>query len=471
MDAQAVMVARHDADTFMEYVLRDESTGQAIQQSEVQTQWHKLADEHDRLVIWSHIESGKSSQLTIGRTLHVLGNHPNARVCIVSNTHEQAGKMTRQIAKYIENSEALHTVFPKLLPDRKSPWTGHQLFVQRPNTAKDPSVQALGIHGNITGARIDYLILDDVLDYENTRTQALRDDLWNWFFSTLSGRLTDKARVIVVGTAYHPEDFLHRLAGSAGWKAFRFPALNDDGTPKWPNRWPPSRLQKKREELGPLEFARQMMCVARDDNESRFRKEWIDRCLARGRGKYLCRALQVLPPGVRTYTGVDLAVQRHSAADSTCLFTIAVHPNGDREVLNIESGKWTGPEIVGRLVDNHRRFFSIIRVENNAAQEYILGFARNAGLSSIQAHTTGRNKANPEFGVESIATEMSNGKWIIPSGQGELLPEVASWITEMLYYDPAGHTGDRLMASWFAREAARVGAMRVTREFIDVTSR
>lgn len=471
LDQKMIEVARHDADTFMEYVLRDESTGAAIQQSPVQSDWHKKADQHDRLLIWSHIESGKSSQISVGRTLWTIGREPNARIAIVSNTHEQAGKLVRTIAKYIENSSELRRVFPKLL--KADPWTGHQLFVQRPTTAKDPSVQSTGIHGNITGARIDYLILDDMLDYENTRTAAMRDDLWNWYHATLSGRLTANARVIVIGTAYHPEDFLHRLATTAGWKAFRYPAVMDDGiTPRWPDRWPPSRLARKRQELGPLEYARQMLCVARDDAESRFKKEWIDRCLHRGAGKFMCRALAALPPGIRTYTGVDLAVQRHNASDSTVLFTIAVHPNGDREVLNIESGKWTGPEIVGRMLDNHRRFFSIVRVENNAAQDFILQFARGLSAIPLQAHTTGRNKANPEFGVESIATEMANGKWIIPSGAGsQLAPEVEKWIREMLYYDPMGHTGDRLMASWFAREGARVGSVQVQRVHLDTVSR
>ena len=37
-----------------------------------------------------------------------------------------------------------------------------------------------------------------------------------------------------------------------------------------------------------------------------------------------------------------------------------------------------------------------------------------------------------------------------------VVPE--AWIGEMLRYDPAKHTGDRLMASWIAKEAARVGS-------------
>ena len=48
--------------------------------------------------------------------------------------------------------------------------------------------------------------------------------------------------------------------------------------------------------------------------------------------------------------------------------------------------------------------------------------------------------------------------------------EVLAWIQEMLYYDPEAHTGDRLMASWFAREAAR-GFERGIQRTLDTVSR
>jgi len=48
-------------------------------------------------------------------------------------------------------------------------------------------------------------------------------------------------------------------------------------------------------------------------------------------------------------------------------------------------------------------------------------------------------------------------QWVLPSGAtGEAVPpEARAWIREMLYYSPGAHTGDRLMASWLAREALR----------------
>ena len=68
--------------------------------------------------------------------------------------------------------------------------------------------------------------------------------------------------------------------------------------------------------------------------------------------------------------------------------------------------------------------------------------------------TTGTSKADPVFGVESLAAEMANGKWIIPSKFNRAPNEAEEWIEEMLYYNPLNHTGDRLMAAWFARTIA-----------------
>jgi hypothetical protein len=199
------------------------------------------------------------------------------------------------------------------------------------------------------------------------------------------------------------------------------------------------------------------MCEARDDASARFKREWIEVGLRLGEGTSLASALQVVPQGYRTYTGVDLAVQQKDDNDLTALFDIAVDPYGTRSVLNIESGRWSGPEIVNKINQHHQRYQSIIIVENNAAQDFIVQFARQGSAVPIIPFTTGRNKAHPEFGIEGLATEMSAGKWKIPNRGGVMHPEVQAWVDEMLYYNPSAHTGDRLMASWFAREGCRLG--------------
>lgn len=455
-----VRLARDDAAVFTRLVLKDEQTGARVSSTPMHGEWHDLAGQHDRLVLMSHVEAGKTVQLSVGRVLWELGRDPNTRVVIVSNTAAQAVKITRAIAGYIERSPELREVFPNLKPAANGPWTTTQLTVERKGSPKDPSVQATGVHGSIVGARIDLLILDDLLDYENTRTPAQRDDVWHWIHSTLFGRLTARARVICVGNAYHRDDMLHRFERSPSWVTRRYPVVSDSGVPSWPERWPLERITRKREELGPLEFARQMLCKARDDNEARFQRAWVDLALQRGNGRTLQHALASIPPGCAVYTGVDLAVQQHASADLTAFTTILVHPNGDREIVNIEAARLAGPDIVRKIQELHHRYQGIFLVENNAAQDFILQFLRAGTAVPVRPFTTGRNKVHPEFGVESLAAELAAGKWVIPNRDGRLHPEVDALVNEMLYYDPRAHTGDRLMSMWFAREAARQGAIK-----------
>ena len=93
-------------------------------------------------------------------------------------------------------------------------------------------------------------------------------------------------------------------------------------------------------------------------------------------------------------------------------------------------------------------------VEDNAAQRYIVQLLQGTVVPVIGVRT-GRSKTHPEYGIEGMAVELAAGRWTIPSKSGKAEPEVADWVSEMLFYDPRNHTGDRLMASWFAREGAR----------------
>lgn len=467
-------LARQNANAFMSYVLRDEETGRRVLQSPIHADWHDLIDQHDRVLIWAHIEAGKTSQIALGRVLYELGRNPNLRIAIVSNTDGQAQKVTLTLQKYIEQSAELASVFPKLKRAKGMPWTQHKLFVERTTRARDPSVQTCGVHGNILGSRVDLLILDDLLDYENTLSPTMREDLWNWYHATLEGRLTRHSRVLCIGTAWHREDIMHRFSKNPAWFARRYPVLTQverpDGTvvdaPTWPERWPLERVKAKQEALGPVEYSRQLLCTARSDEDARFKREWIENCMNRGLGRPYTHSLVAVPPGYSVYTGVDLGVRVQHGSDLTAIFTIVVHPNGDREVLECLAGRWAGPEIVERIVDVHHRYHSIVLVESVAAQQFIVDFTKAMSAVPVKSFSTvgsgnvANNVNHHEFGIEGLATEMANGKWIIPSVMAGGRPvgrdeQIEAWVGELLYYMPRAHPGDRLMASWFAQSGAK----------------
>jgi hypothetical protein len=466
---------------FAQYVLRHSKTGARIKLAPIHKAWHQLANDHKRLVIWSHTEAGKTEQMAIARTLWEIGRDPNLSVCILSNTYDQAVKIARPIARYVESSDALHEVFPELTPGDL--WTSSAFNVKRRVNSKDPTIQVKGIHGNILGARIDRLIIDDILDRENTRTVEARNQLWDWLSGVILSRLTANARVIVIGTAWHPgvngvgADALYRFAALPSWEARRYPVLDDDpksptfNQPRWPEVWPVERIEFEKTQRGSLEFARTMMCVAHDDASAVFKKAWVDKALEAGKGREFRYSLPgAAMPGSPTFTGVDLAVQQHSAADLTVLTTIMVHPGGKKEVIWIESGRWAGPDIVERIKDHYRRYNSTIMVENNAAQDYIRQYVAAAGVP-VKGYTTGRNKAHPDFGVNHLATEMETNQWMFPNKDGVPPRELDSLITEMYQYDPKAHTGDRLMSLFFAREAYRLSNIRGEVGYLNLLSR
>lgn len=499
--------AREDPLEFNAFVLRDEETGEPVDNTHTHAMMHACIDESDRTVIVAHIECGKSNAITIGRTLWQLGHNHNLRGAIVSNTEKQASKFLRSIKHYIQHSRELRHTFPDLLPGPT--WQETQIIVRRTIASKDPSIQAIGIHGALLGARLDWVVADDLLDHENTRTKAQRDDVFDWFHATVMGRLTRDAKVIVLGTAWHKKDLLQRLGRRKVWFFKSFPVGKRDAKGRvlsstWPQRWPVSRIVSQQEELGPLEADRQLWTKPLDDGDDRFKTEYLVKCLRQGAGIRLCSSLEDVRALPRISTkdferlpqernddgrfggasklfdpsyevpvlhGVDLAGKRTKRSAHTVIFSIALHPNGRRQLLRIRAGKFDGPTIVEELITTNKLFGGIFMVENNSTQSWILEFTSQEEPVPMVPFTTGKNKADPLFGVESLAAEFNNAGWIIPctlDRHGDpddydayrVDDEVEVWLSQLREYEPTEHTGDYVMASWFARELARRLAKR-----------
>ncbi len=412
--------------------------------------WCTAVEKHDRIVVLAPVEHGKSTLLSIAYPLFVLGQNPDARIALVSQTATQASKFLAAIREYIARNGRLHEVFPNLRPavGTRAKWSDTAILVERPMTSKDPSIVALGVEGPLLGARLDLAILDDVLSFDSTFTDAQRQKTISWFRSTLVGRIVAGGRVIAVGTPWHREDLLHTLEASGEYATIRDPAIKANGEPLWPQQWTIERLAQRRREIGELEFARQLLVQAIADGDSRFRGEWIEHAFSLAKAEGVALVDHYAGP-CRTFTGVDLAVGTTSGHDETAILTIALLADGRRRVLALEAGRWTAPEIMSRIKATHTRYRSRVRVESNAAQDYVRQFLEAEGIP-VEAHTTGRNRNDPAFGIESLAVELEQGLWVVPDA-----PATRTWARELISYSPRGHAGDRVIASWLAREAAR----------------
>jgi len=444
--------ARVDSSAFVDLVF-------GYRSAPFQRRWHEVLTNQRRVVISAPIEHGKTQQITTALPLWWLGNSPGRRGVIVGATASAAQKPFGVIKGLIENPPAtLSRVFPELYPEygSRAKWTDSQIRIAGASaTEKDYSLQAVGIEGDILGARFDFAVLDDILNLENTYTAAQREKVTRWILAVLLGRMLQDSIIVLCGNAWFPDDAMHAMA-EHGFHVIRDEAYEETedgqivpGSILWPEQWPFARLELMRHTLGTVEAWRQLRCKPYAAGEGRFDIRWFDAAFEKGTGLTFVEEYQGPWP---TFMGVDLGVQQKEKHDKTAFWVMAVDPvGGTRIPLNAFEERLTGPGIVDRLKDWHRRYGAVIMVENNAAQDFIRQFALDAGIPT-RPFTTGKQKADPAFGIPSLGVELEQGLWRLPKE-----PAILVWRTQCLAYSPGQHVGDLLMASWFAREAARSG--------------
>jgi hypothetical protein len=492
-------LARREPSEFFNLVIREEHGNRDhIKCAPHQKVIFSFVSFYDRCVV--RLPPGYSKSYTMATmSMWLIGKDPTARGAIISATQEQAIKPVAMVRDYIGQPNEfpeLQLVFPGLKPSKNlhDAWTQTKLVVDRPAGIRDPSLIAIGLNGALPGARLSWILVDDILTEENTRTDEGRKSVKRWFNTTvLSRRDVKNSKVVVTNTAWHPDDLTFALE-KAGWPTLSMTASGDitlinapeydsphirpskkpgevyrltahdhptydekEIVPLWPTRFSKEVLDEFRKSMPSFEYQQLFENKPRSETDSRCKREWIESCKSKARDRGYYTTVLSYNGSNPTFTGVDLGVGMEAKHGRTALFTFEILPDNMRRILNIESGHWQGPEIIQRISSVTSRFNSIARVENNAAQKFILDFAleQNASLL-VESHHTGMNKLNSDYGIECLFVELENGAWLIPNmPNGDMTPEISEFVEACMAYNPKDHTADILMAAWLAREEAR----------------
>lgn len=500
--------AREDIGAFCDFVMRDLRYNKPIRLTPHQRVGLEFMLDHDVSVnIWP-IDHAKTF-VTVALTLFLLGRDPTLRGGIVSATRDQAAKLLAIVRAYIETSPELRLVFPDLRRSSRQldPWTQYAITVDRPPGIKDPSLSAYGMDSEtIIGSRLNWIVIDDLLNLQNTNTKQAREKTSEFIDISVRSRIDpdgDIHKIVLTNTAFHPDDAAHRLAApqpiGAGWPMMRMdiygdifikdgdeqvargafwdspllrPATNDprdpacrlvahdpdpnNEIPLWPERYTLDKIEEIRRGETPVTFNRIRRGITRDDATSFFQQDGFDACMALARAEGIYSFVSRYDGPNLTFTGLDLAISLGEENDDCAFFTFEQRPDGTRVILDIDVGKWPGEMVIRKLFDKVDRYHSVVRVENNGGQDFLRQWALKENRSlPIKAHTTGRQKAHPEHGVLGLSVEIANHAWRIPnSTRGELHPAARRFVDACLYYTPQRHTDDTLMACYFAREQA-----------------
>lgn len=226
----------------------------------------------------------KSSVVTIGFTLQILLNEPNARILIDSETHQKAKAFLSEIKGHLEKNEmyrtyfhAIHGVYPDGVSVKRNKdllWTNAEIVVaSRSRPLKEPSVMVSGIDKSINGMHYDYIICDDLHSEKNvTNIEQIQQVIDHW---KLNYSLLDPGKVmIIIGTRWDYNDLYQEILDKhrEDYNIMIRRAIKDDGTALFPSRLSLEELAKIKQKQGASHFSNQYMNEPISEEDAAFKR-------------------------------------------------------------------------------------------------------------------------------------------------------------------------------------------------------
>ena len=176
------------------------------------------------------------SWITSAFVCHQLLLDPQRNILVVSASKARADDFSTFTLRLISEMPILQHLRP-----RENQRNSKIAFDVGPATASHaPSVTSRGITGQITGARADLIVADDVESLNNSATQTMRDKL-SESIKEFDAVLKPDGRVVYLGTP-QSEQSIYNVLPQRGYE-----------TRIWPARIPPEKQQKKMEDtLAPM---------------------------------------------------------------------------------------------------------------------------------------------------------------------------------------------------------------------------
>lgn len=462
------------------------------------------------LIVNTPPEHAKSTTITVNYVTYRVCQDPNIRIIIVSQTQEMAKRFLRAIKDRLAGvNPSYRKLQHDFAPDggfdaNSASWTADSIYVNaeaRDSGEATPTVQALGMTGQIYGNRADLIILDDTVTGKNAHEFEKQID---WIQREVINRLSfPGGTLLLVGTRLAPVELYSEIQKpewygqdeESPWTYLTQPAVlefaesPDDWMvlAPWTNRPPVSLGARRLVEAGPdglfpwhsgKALARRRATSSAQNWKMVYQQEQVvedaifpaNKVAASIDGMRAAGLMSPGAPGHRAHGmdglyvvgGFDPAITGHAAA-----VVLGVdRMSGMRYVLDV----WTAPnqkpdDLFNKLKDWTVKYHMHEWViEKNAMN---LMVTQNRDLRNflgsrgtiLKEHFTGANKNDADFGVASMSMLFDGaledrGLIKLPSraqqeGVKALVEQLTTWFPQ------SKAKQDTVMALWFAETRAR----------------
>lgn len=424
-------------------------------------------------------EHAKSEAGTVVIPTWAALRNPNVRILLMSETEEQAIGKLDEVTNHIERLAPQYG--RDIVQDKDT-----ALKLERDATYDVPTIQAAGFKTGVTGGHYDLLIFDDLVSWETQRTQHRRTQARKRFADFINLGSAGESVFLVLGTRKHREDLYATLINGPAWDSrveqaiqdwslvengeFHAIVRDDDGHERevaaeaineidtdtesvadvvphrdvdvlWPERWP-------------LDTLLMDMITGYGSDEGRLvwkRENQNDPGVFEGQilQEEMLTYTESLPDrGLRTYAGVDLAVEddpEKAAREDTDYWAVAVlehDPQTDtayvvdlqrRRGMSLREGiRWVQTSLQSHDVNQ-------ILVESNQAQRWFVQTARDEGLRVEQTTSSG----SKEERIIDMSSRFESGNVVL---YDDAVQDWSSFVVDEWCQFPSGEHDDRLDA-------------------------
>lgn len=462
----------------------------------------------NRVLINIPPEHAKSTTITVNYSTYRIALDPNVRIIIVSKTLYKAREFVYAIKQRLSHprwSKLQKTYGPDGgWKDDADTWKTDTVYLgseTRDSSEKDPTLQALGMGGQIYGARADLIILDDCITGANAHEWEKQI---KWLQQEVITRLGKNGKLLIVGTRIASNDLYRELRNPEHWSGGKSPFTylampavlethedpkdwvtlwarsdrpwdgDDDTTPDSDGlfpKWDGPTLFNRRSEVTPSTWA--MVYQQQDvEDDSIFPPLAITGCV---NGMRKIGPLNFKAPGhpdggtFRIVMGIDPAMAGATAA----VIVAADVETNERYILDAVNMTEPTPAKIRELIEEWTLKYqpNVVVAEKNAFQlfltkdEAIRDFLSSRGIQ-FREHFTGNNKWDVDFGVASMAPlfgivregkfEKNSNLIHLPSterseGMKALINQLIIWKPDM----KKKQASDMVMALWFTELVVR----------------
>lgn len=377
---------------------------------------------------------GKSTIGDVDFCITKVLRNPDIRIMIGSKTQTQASAFLKEIRTHFEQNVNLIRIFGDWKKSRDNVWNDKEFTVNRRTVIKkEATVSALGASGAVVSKHFDIIIGDDLVGFENARTEAQRKVLKEWFYSSLYPTLEPDGEIHILGTRYSPMDLYEDLIKSKNYKINVQQAITvKDGQEYslWESKFSLEKLRSIREEAGLIIFNMQYQNntelakgkIFKYKYFKHFEEYEVDYDLNRVRVKVLdSQGVPYWIP-VRIYMGVDLAISEDETSnnDYFVLTVIGVDKNKNVYVLDYLKERLTFNAQLNAILDYGKNKFPMVErigVETVQYQKSLAQEIRRLSLLPVVNIQTSKDKVTRAMRRSAL---FENGKVWFRIGMDDL---------------------------------------------------